>query len=70
MYSQVLQKFGDVALFLENHDDLGKPTRTKLVVIMRQPHSKAVMQLELAAVLDMCSYFVKATYSPDLQGSL
>ena len=70
IYNQVLQQFGDVELFLRDNDDIGHSTRKKLLDIASQPQKIKLLKLELATVVDIGSYFVKATYNLEGDGVL
>lgn len=67
---RLVQQFGDVELFLRDHDDIGLSTHKKLLDIASQPQKMALLKLELATVVDIGSYFVKATYSLEGDGVL
>ena len=66
--NQVLQQFGDIEPFLKDHDDVSPATRTKLMQILSNPQQVSFLKLELAAVIDIGSYFVKATYNLEGDG--
>ena len=66
--NQVMQQFGDIEPFLKDHDDVSPATRTKLMQILSNPQQVSFM--ELAAVIDIGSYFVKATYNLEGDGIL
>ena len=66
---QVLQQFGDVELFLARHEDIGPATRTKLLDVLHGPQL-IPLKVELAAVVDIGSYFVKGTYNLEGDGIL
>ena len=66
---QVLQQFGDVEPFLREHD-ISPATRTKLLDILSDPQQLVMLKVELAAVVDIGSYFVKATYNLEGDGIL
>ena len=68
--NQLLQQFGDVVLFLERNEDVGPATRLKLLGILRNPQSVTLLKVELAAVVDIGSYFVKGTYNLEGDGIL
>ena len=55
---QLLKQFGDILIFL-NNDELSSVTSTKLLEIMVDVNKRSVIQLELAAVIDLGVYFVK-----------
>ena len=59
---QFLQQFGDVEPFLKQHEDISPATRTKILALLHNPQELLALKLELAAVVDIGSYFVKATY--------
>ena len=59
----VLVQFGDVQQFLQK-EDLGSPTtRAKLLALITDPNKKALLEIELAAVVEWGAPFVKATYT-------
>ena len=66
---QVLQQFGDVELFLTRHEDIGPATRTKLLDVLHGPQLNP-LKVELAAAVDIGSYFVKGTYNLEGDGIL
>ena len=68
--NQVLQQFGDIEPFLKDHDDVSPATCTKLMQILSNPQQVSFLKLELAAVIDIGSYFVKATYNLEGVGIL
>ena len=67
---QVLQQFGDVEPFLSRHLDLGPATGSKLRDIIRDPQQLIALKMELAAVIDVGTYFVKGTYNLEGDGVL
>ena len=67
---QVLQQFGDVEPFLQQHEDISPATRTKILTLLHNPQELLVLKLELAAVVDIGSYLVKATYNLESDGAL
>lgn len=67
---QVLLQFGDIELFLQQNQHLGPATRSKLLDILQDPQSAAILKVELAAVVDIGSYFVKGTYNLEGDGIL
>ena len=70
MMEQLLAQFGDVQQFLQK-DDLGSPTtRVKLLALITDPNKKALLEIELTAVVDWGAPFVKATYTLEGDGAL
>ena len=59
---QLLLQFGDVVPFLDAHADLSPAAQKKLLQILSNPQRLACLRIELAAVVDMGEYFVKAIY--------
>ena len=59
---QVFQQCGEVAPFLNRHTDISPATRTKLLNILNDAQQLLLLKIELAAVIDISSYFNKATY--------
>ena len=67
---QLLVQFGDVQQFLQK-EDLGSPaTRAKLLAFITDPQKRALLEIELAAVVDWGAPFVKATYTLEADGAL
>ena len=67
---QVSVQFGDVFPFLRR-DDLGSTATTaKLITHFTDPQRKALLEVELAAIIDWGRPFVKATYSLEGDGPL
>ena len=66
LMSQVLQQFGDIQPFLEDNVNISPATRAKLLEILTDPQQQLLLKMELASVVDIGSYFVRATY--DLEG--
>ena len=67
---QLLVMFGDVKGFLENNDDIGPATRSKLLAIFNDQAKAACLQIELAAIIDAGTLLVKATYNLEGDGPL
>lgn len=63
MMHQVFLQFGDVQPFLQRNTDFSV---AQLLNILNNSHQLVTLKMELAAVVDVGSYFVKATY--DLEG--
>ena len=59
-----------VRAFLEENEDLGPATRQKLLGILTDPQKNALLQIELAAVVDCGEPFVKVTYTLEGDGQL
>ena len=58
---QTLQQFGDVEPFLRD-TEFSPATCKKLLHIFNTPQQVALAKLEVAAVIDIGSHFVKAMY--------
>ena len=67
---QLLVSFGDVKAFLDDNQDIGLSTRTKLLDILNDPARIGLLQIELAAVIDAIAPLVKATYNLEGDGAL
>ena len=67
---QLLVPFGDVKAFLDDNQDIGLSTRTKLLDILNDPARIGLLQIELAAVIDAGAPLVKATYNLEGDGAL
>ena len=67
---QLLVTFWDVKGFLDDNGDIGLATRTKLLEILNDPTKTAILQIELAAIIDAGAPLVKATYSLEGDGPL
>ncbi len=70
IYNHVLQQFGDVDLFLKQHDDIGPNTRSKHLNIVSDPLTLILLKIELVAMVDIGSYFVNGTYNLEGDGVL
>lgn len=57
---QLLVTFGDVKGFFDDNGDIGLATRTKLLEILNNPMKTAIIQIELAAIIDAGAPLVKA----------
>ena len=60
---QLLVSFGHFKGFLEDNDGIGAATRTKLLEILNNQTKAAILQIELAAIIDAGAPLVKATYN-------
>ena len=67
---QLLVTFGDVKGVLDDNGDIGLATRTKLLEILNDPTKTAILQIELAAIIDAGAPLVKATYNLEGDGPL
>ena len=67
---QLLVSFGDVKAFLDDNQDIGLSTRTKLLDILNDAARIGLLQIELAAVIDAGAPLVKATYNLEGDGAL
>ena len=70
MMDQLLVMYGDVKGFLDDKPDVGQATRTKLSAILNDPLKASLLQIELAAVIDVGNPLVKATYNLEGEGAL
>ena len=70
VYNQLFALFGDVLPFLEENSVISTATRTKLIALMRDPTKYTLLQIELAATIDVGEQFVKATYKLEGDGHL
>ena len=61
--NQVFQMFGDFQPFLTHHVDASPATHSKLLNILNDPQQLLLLKSELAAVIDIGSFFAWATYS-------
>ena len=66
---QTLQQFEDVEPFLTDAE-VSLATCQKLLQIFNNPQQIALVKIELAAVIDIGSHFVKATYNLEGDGIL
>ena len=67
---QLFWQFGALTPFLANHVDIGPASRPKLLEILQDPYKSALLQIELAAVVDLGEVIVKATYQLESDGAL
>ena len=58
LFHQVVQQFGNVHSFLQEQTELSPATKNKLLQIMADPLKNALLQIELAAVIDAGEPFV------------
>ena len=70
MQKQIMELFGDVQPFLVRSEDVGLATCMKIREILANPHSKALLQLELGLTIDAELPFVQATYRLEGEGTL
>ena len=68
--SLINQLLGDVQPFLEQHDDLGQATRSRMLCILQDPSKKMYLKVEMAAVVDAGKQFVETTYKLEGNGPL
>ena len=62
--------FGDIKPFIDENEDIGPATRPKLLHILSDPQKVALLQIELAATIDLGEPFVKACYFLEGDGPL
>ena len=70
MMHQVLQQFRDVEPFLSRHRDISPATHTKLLNTLSDPQQLLQLKSELAAIIDIGSYYTKATCTLEGDGVL
>ncbi len=70
MIKQAMDLFGDVKAFLACDEEFSAATRTKLLFIMNDATKKALLMVEMAAVVDAGEPVVKATYRLEGDGPL
>ena len=66
---QLFVQFGDVEPFLRR-TDISNVTSSHLLDMITNPQTLMLLKIELAAVIDIGSYFVKATYNLESDGVL
>ena len=59
---QLMIQFGDLLPFFTNNTDIGPSIRPKVIEILTNLQQRALLQIELAAVIDLGEHFIKATY--------
>ena len=62
--------FGDVEPFLRENEHVSSATRAKLLEFFDDPQKLFLLKLELAIIVDLGAYFVKATYALEGDGLL
>lgn len=67
---QLFLMFEDVCSFVRNNDDISVACRRKLLEILDDPQQCSMLQIELAATIDLGQLFVKATYRLEGKGLL
>ena len=67
---QVSVQFGDMLPFLRRDDIGSAATISKLMTFFTDPQKKALLEVELAAIIDWGKTFVTATYSLEGDGPL
>ena len=67
MMDQLLVMYGDVKGFLDDNPDIGRATRSKL---LNDPVKSSLLQIELAAIIDVGTPLVKATYNLEGDGAV
>lgn len=70
MMNQVLVQYGDIKPFLLENGDVSPATRAKLLEILNDPQQQLLLKMELASVIDVGAYFVRATYELEGDGAL
>ena len=55
-------QFGDLCLFLSSGEDFAHALRPKLLAVLDDPNQSRLLQLKLAATVDVREPLVKATY--------
>ena len=69
---ELMVKFGEIEpyLTLASEQDVGTATTAKMLAVLSVPQNKGLLQLELAATIDIGEPFVKATYCLEGDGPL
>ena len=67
---EIMVYFGDIKPFIDENEDIGPATRPKLLHILSDPQKVALLQIELAATIDLGEPFVKACYFLEGDGPL
>lgn len=67
---QILELFPDVDRFLRSNDEFSATTRSKLIMILSDPQKRALLKVELAAMVDFGLQFVNTTYKLEGDGPL
>ena len=67
---QAMESFGDIVLFLTSNEDFSHAMRTKLLATLSDATNKALLLVEMAAVVDAGEPLVKATYRLEGGGPL
>lgn len=66
----MLLQFGDIKPFLTRNPDIGPSLRPKLLQMITDVNTLPYLQMELATIVDVGEYFVKATYNLEGDGAL
>ena len=67
---QAMELFGDIVPFLTSNEDFSPAMKTKLLAILSDATNKALLMVEMAAVVDAGEPLVKATYRLEGDGPL
>ena len=67
---QAFVLFGDVEPFLRENEHVSSATRAKLLEFFDDPQKLFLLKLELAIIVNLGAYFVKATYALEGDGLL
>ena len=70
LMKQMMIQFGEIEPFLNQNTDLGPSSRPRLLAILTNPEKLKHLKLELASVIDLGEFFVKATYNLEGDGQL
>ena len=70
LMKQMMIQFGEIEPFLNQNTDLGPSSRPRLLAILTNPEKLKHLKLELASVIDLGEFFVKATYNLEGDGPL
>ena len=70
MMSQVLVQYGDIKPFVLENWDISPATRAKLLEILNDPQQQILFKMELASMIHVGAYFVRATYELEGDGVL
>ena len=69
LMKQMMIQFSKIEPFLNQNTDLGPSSRPRLLAILTNPEKLKHLKLELASVIDLGEFFVKATYNLEGDGS-
>lgn len=67
---QILELFPGVDIFLRSNEEFLTTTRSKLLTFLNDPQKRALLKVELAALVDFGLHFVNTTYKLEGDGPL